>query len=346
MRLYNVEFFNKNLEYVGSQQIPAFSYEDDYLSPTANTIELLKDTRVEVGNFVIIRSMTTEEKLYGIVTAITTEKTQKIKFKSLVSLLDVDAEIGTYTSVEGWLENAITNTFIVNDDEEQIIPRLLCKKTSSTKGNLGEEKENLIINIYDVCVHALKLYGIAVNFSIDLKKRYITVTIGKVVALNRVIEADLPNVIDKNIVIKNGDNALNKETIINNSPNGAGERATFYRDANGNITTEPASRVTPVVFAFSIIQCKSEEWALRSRERAERDLTPPAYNNLIEITVQEDDDLINADSFKIGQTVQIINNGTVYNTIFTGLSKKNGINVLFFGAIRLELTKLLKRRLK
>ncbi len=346
MRLYNVEFFNTDFEYVGSQQIPAFSYEDDYLSPTTNTVELLSQTQVEVGNIISIKSFTNSESFAGIVTAITTEKTKKIKFKPFISLLDVDAEIGAYNSVEDWLVNAITKTFINNPDTFQNVKGMTCKKTSTTAGTIGEEADELIINIFDVCVDALKRYGIAVNFSLDLGKKEINVTVGKVVALPRVIEADLPNVIGKNIVIKNSDNATNKETIINDSPNGAGERATFYRDANGNITTAPASRVTPVVFAFSVIRCKSEEWAQRSRERAERDLTPPAYNNLIEITVQEDDDLVNASQYRIGQNVQIIRGENVYNTIFTGLSKKNGTCVLMFGAIRLELTKILKRRLK
>jgi hypothetical protein len=47
----------------------------------------------------------------------------------------------------------------------------------------------------------------------------------------------------------------------------------------------------------------------------------------------------------IGQDVLVISEGKEYESMLTGYKFKNGKITLIFGAIRLELTKILKRRL-
>jgi hypothetical protein len=68
------------------------------------------------------------------------------------------------------------------------------------------------------------------------------------------------------------------------------------------------------------------------------------YNNLIELTVKDDDSMINPRTMNIGQIVEIIHEGVSYNSILTGKEIKNGLIKLTFGTIRLELTKILNMK--
>ena len=69
------------------------------------------------------------------------------------------------------------------------------------------------------------------------------------------------------------------------------------------------------------------------------------YSNLIEITVEKDNTLINPMNLSIGQVVNIIHEGVSYSTLLTGREiQKNGLVKLIFGTIRLELTKILNMK--
>ena len=70
----------------------------------------------------------------------------------------------------------------------------------------------------------------------------------------------------------------------------------------------------------------------------------PEYNNLIEIEVMNDDGLVQPQKLQIGQQATIIRNNTAYQTMLTG-KKVSDTTILVFGAVRLELTKKLKRRI-
>lgn len=345
MKLYNLEFFNKDFAYVGSQQVGDFSAEYDYLSPTNNKINLLRSTDVEINNLMLITSMYTNEQYPGIVTDVKlTKNIKQVEFKPLISIFDVDVELGTVTSIEQWLKAKIDETFVSNSDTDQNYS-MIVTTYSTTSGTLDTDEP--IVNLYEYIIYALKKYSIAIEMSLDMANQRIVVSIGKVTEVVKTIEADLPNILDTNISIRDqGSNALNKITIINVSEEGQGERVTYYRDRAGNITTDPETRILPVVFRIITVETTSEEFEAKALEEATSQLAYEEYNNLIELKVKEDDELINPGSIKIGQQVQIIANGKAYNSVFTGLRVNNGTELLTFGSIRLELTKILKRRLK
>ena len=345
MKLYNLEIFDKSFNYVGSQQIGEFKAEFDYLSPTNNNINILDETNVNINNIVAIRSLIDEEKYFGIVTDVKIRRNKKqIEFKPLISILDVDVVHGEIITIESWIKDKIEETFVNNADMLQNYQMEVTTNTS-TAGSI--DSDDYVVNLLETVEYCLKKYAIAVNFDIDFTSQKIKIAIGKVIKPSIVIEADLPNVIEKNISIKSQEfNSLNKITIINISEEGANETITYYRDQSGNITDEPETRIIPVQFKIVTIKAKSEEFEEQALEEATSNLAVEEYNNLIEITLAENDSLFEPWNIDIGQQVIIYSAGKAYNTVFTGYEIQNGKEKLIFGAIRLELTKILKRRLR
>ena len=139
--------------------------------------------------------------------------------------------------------------------------------------------------------------------------------------------------------------SFNKVNIFNIGEDSTGEEVTYYRDADGTITETPSERILPVVFKDVSIQAKPENFDLKALEKATDVLAVEKNNNLIELEMLEDDSLFEPKEMNIGQDVLVISEGKEYESMLTGYKFKNGKITLIFGAIRLELTKILKRRL-
>ncbi|MBQ0112685.1 MAG: hypothetical protein KBT03_06115 [Bacteroidales bacterium] len=346
MQLYNVEFFTKKLEYVGSQQISSIDLEYDYLSPDENTLNLMLETKCNIDNIICIRSLIADkDMIVGVVTTINeTKKGKAVKFKSLLSLFDVPIISNQVeTTIEEWLATQISNTYITNEDIFQNIKCLDVKIKSQTYGTFEFDED--IVNLFDYVVNALKIFKISINFYLDFKNKAIIAEIGQNNSTMRVIEADLPNILSKTIELKTSanDNSANKIIIISED-----NSITYYKLTDGTLTVSPEDnkRILPVIFSIKKIDCTPEEFFEKAYDVAVTELADDDFNNLIELTVQEEDALINPDIFEIGQKVLIISNNVQYTTYLTGYKSQKGTITLIFGAIRLELTKKLKRRLK
>lgn len=349
MKLFKVEFFNKNFDYVGSHEIGDFDFEYDYLSLSNNEINVLSTTDCEIGNIIYISSMNTSESYIGIVTSIELKKgVKRVKFKTFLECLDVKVIYDEPVEIETWISNKLLETYVNNEDAFQKMP-IRPVILSRTEGTLEtDEEEPLFVNLYEMVEQALRKYQITLNFGLDLKEQRIICNIGKVQDPIKVIEADLPNIIDSEITVKtNDENAINKLIIFNAGENSAGEQAIYCRHTDGTIDTDLENdRITPVIFDCVSIETTSEEFEQKALEKAEADLAQDKLDNLIEITVTENDYLVEPDMYKIGQEVEVISEGKSFNSILTGIKYKKGQKTLIFGAIRLELTKILKRRLK
>ena len=68
-----------------------------------------------------------------------------------------------------------------------------------------------------------------------------------------------------------------------------------------------------------------------------------AYSNLIELTVMKGDTLVRPEEMEYGQEVRILSGGTVYTSILTGREVGKMVK-LIFGTVRLDLTKVLRRK--
>jgi len=344
MRQYNVEIFDRSYTFRDAKQIGSFDYSFDYLSIEENTIPLPTDTKCEVGDYLFLTSET--DYMAGIVSSVkNNKKILRVNIKPFMSWLDVEIKKEELTGyIEEYLKGIIDGLYVNNSDTYQNIIPLTTQTTSQTLGTIVLENETM--KLFDVICELFKKYGVVIRFEVDSVAGQIKCLIGKNTEPQKTIEADLPNLISKNIVMKTSSmESFNKVYIFNTGEDSTGEEVTYYRDADGTITETPSERILPVVFKDVSIQAKPEDFDTKALEKAADVLAVEKNNNLIELEMLEDDSLFEPKEMNIGQDVLVISEGKEYESMLTGYKFKNGKITLIFGAIRLELTKILKRRL-
>ena len=78
--------------------------------------------------------------------------------------------------------------------------------------------------------------------------------------------------------------------------------------------------------------------------KAQKAFNKNKYDNLIELSLMNDDELLSPWAVGMGQIVNVISDGVSYGSILTGREMKDNVTTLIFGTIRQELTKYLKGR--
>lgn len=208
-----------------------------------------------------------------------------------------------------------------------------------TKGAALNIKSD-VHDLMDIIVRALTVYNVAVTVELRPQEKAIAATVAKVSSAGRVIEADLPNVIEKNVYLMDTYGSLNKATYINKDD--PAQRAVYYLDGEtGEPTETPKSRITPVFFKVEYIE-GAEDFALEAEQRAREDLTPEDFDNLIEITVHDGDKLIPPEKIRIGEIVTIKANGQSWQSVLTGYEKTQNTHKFVFGYVRVDLDKILR----
>ena len=350
MNLYNVEIFRPDYTYRSSFQMTDVSYEYDYLSLSSNKIKLLK-IQAERGDY--IRISKGEQRICGIIEGVTDSVTSTtIEYKNIMSVFDVNvyadisAVTGSENAIEDWLEQIITQTYISNSDTLQNIKGMEVKTTSKTTGIKRLGLDGNINNLYDIIKNALIKHDVTVISDIDVQLHKIVVSIGQNENEEKYIEADLPNVLEREFNVKKSEESINKLVVINEESEN--EQAIYYLMQDGTVSTDTSNdkRIYPVIFDVKTITVSSDEtFEDASYQEALEALMPEEYDNLIELTVEPDDCLVKPELIQIGQKVAIQHDGMVYHTILTGIERKQRVK-LIFGAVRTELTKKLKRRIK
>lgn len=100
-----------------------------------------------------------------------------------------------------------------------------------------------------------------------------------------------------------------------------------------------------MIYKEVAISSTPEEFDQKALEKATDTLAVEKNNNLIELEMLENDILFEPEEMNIGQDILVISEGKSYESMLTGYKRKSGKITLIFGAIRLELTKILKRRI-
>ena len=355
MRVFNIEIFDKNFEFVSCGTVNNPEYAIDYLSLEPNTVKVPKiegqdPIKASKGDYIRMQSDT--EEINGIVTGTQQEKGYvKIDYKSLLKLTDVnvhsDKDLLKSSTLEDWLAGIIKDTYINNADSDQNICGMQVEVTSSTEAALLDLESN-IGNLNDLIVKALITYDIVVNIRMDVKNKGLVVKIGKVSGVIT-IEADLPNITNRYFETNDGKDSVNKITVYNE--NDETQSLTYYLTKSGEIVQEAVEgeKILPVIFdteyvSFTESTSSSTFFEDKAYERALNRLTPTQFDNLIKLECASDDSMIDPGKMEIGQTVEIIYEGTVYNSILTGKTESLK-TVLIFGKIRDELTKILRRKI-
>jgi len=352
MKPFSVEFFSQSYVLKHHTNIDAVSFSYDYLSPKSNTIQVAFSDEYAIGDYV--RIYRDEESYFGRVKGITIVNTAgtaasvefepfEMLFKSEV-MFDVTQQ-GT-KSIEQTIADAITAWWISNSDTAQNVPGLNVTTTSSTAWNfqLQPAVEGLnyrTVNLYDqIIVPAMTRLGVCVCVAPDPYNQQIDVTIGKTDAAVYTVEADLPNVIISNIVLNETNEDVNKLIVYNATD--LVSTITYYKHPDRTYDTQNRNRITPVIYAITTVTPNEQDTFadLAAREAAKL-FENTSANNLIELTVLNDDDLVGARTMQIGQTVNIVSDGKVYPSLLTG-REIGTVTRLIFGTIRIDLTQILK----
>lgn len=356
MTPFNIEIFHPDFSFVQHFTVGDVVYQYDYLSIVDNEVVLPFDANVGIGDYIYLRGGLID--YFGVISGVVVDGVAdgyaKVSYRPFISLFDTEVMFdtslqGSGTTLENALKGIIEAYFKSNADTLQNIDGLTVSTISSTVGWTFsiENSDGLslqIVDLYDLITSALTKYRVGVYATPDIEHQTITVQIGIKNVLTQTIEADLPNVLKKSIIIKESKKTTNKLVVYNKAD--LTTNYVYYKHKAGGYSKTNTDRITPVAFDLQSVNVRTGQTFLAAADAAAaKYFEGGEYNNLIEITVNNEDDLVMPSGFTIGQVVNIISNGTVYVSMFTGMSR-NSETKLVFGTVRIDLTKILKGALK
>lgn len=354
MQPFNIEIFNPSFVLMQHYNTGVIEYAFDYLSPVENSILIAFDENVKKGDY--IRIFNDTDNYFGYITAIQVNETvqgfSEIRFKPFISLFDApilfDTTLqGSQTSLEDAIAGYIRAYWINNSDSAQNIYGLEVETISVTNNwgfHITSDQQGLskaIINFMSSIIkRALTKYQVGLYAEPDFQAKKIVVKVGVKDYSTFYIEADLPNIIEKSIILNETTQDVNKLVIYDQAD--LVTNIIYYKHPDGSYDTVDVNRLIPVIFGTtSVAVIEGGTFASAAKEAADQQFDTDSFNNLIELTIQNDDQLIDPENIAIGQLVNIITNGTSYGSILTGI-ERSFTTKLIFGNIRLDLTKILK----
>lgn len=367
MEPYNVEIFDRGINFKCNTVCEEIKYKSDYMDPEKWNLDLVNIPAPNRED--IIHVQRSGEDYIGLVTAFNEKKdgVMTVSVNEFPAIFDIDI-IRDATDIEYSLENFIKNLIteqFIEGDTSMHLPITVNVLSTTNDWVLdfkikNEPKEDepappLLVtefNLFDdVILPAFLQYQIVLTYSINLNTRQIEINIGKNTADTLVIEADLPNIIEKEVTIKKSSKQINKVIVYNTDD--YTDTVTYYLHSDDTFDTEDDDRQLPVLFDNLEAKQETEDqegtevvtktFLEAAHEKAEATFQKNKYTNLIELKMLMEDELIKPKQLEIGQVVSIISEGVVYNSILTG-REVNTTTKLIFGTVRLELTKLLKGR--
>lgn len=354
MQPFNVEIFDRQFNLIQHYNVGAIDYNYDYLSTVENSILIEFNENVEKGDY--IRIVNNTDSYFGFISSIAVNEAiqgfSEIRFKPFIALFDApimfDTTLqGSGTSLENAIAGIITDYWINNADADENIYGLEVQTLSTTSNwgfHITSDQKGLnkaIINFMTSIIRrSLTKYQVGLYAEPDFTNKKIVVSIG-VKALNTFyIEADLPNVIEKSIIVNETTEDMNKLFIYDQAD--LVTNVIYYKHPDGSYDTRDEDRITPVIYGItSVAVSEGDTFADVAEDAANKQFDVDTYSNLIEITVQNEDEIVMPQTLTIGQIVNVISNGTSYSSILTGVERSNKTK-LIFGTIRLDLTKIIK----
>ena len=347
--MFKAEFFDHSFAFVDRHPVPrGTQLQQDYLTVEPAVITVPGRTKVAKGNYVHI---TGNAEFDGVVSDVQpAEHTTAISIRPLQALFDVEVFTEDFTDVAQFLHWAITATLVENTDLLQNIPLVITNSVNKADRpvSITETKVNLI----NMMAAALTTYRIAVDCKLDMKNKLISADIRQVSAA-RTLEADLHNVLSRDITIGDGYGNYNKaliKKIIRDEETGTvilSDAVPFFLHTDGNVSTEDTDRITPVFQTVEMLD-DCEDWDAVALNRASELLAGTKYNNEIILEYRLNDRLIFPMSMEIGTAVTIYHDNKKYRSVLTGRILCDNTVSLIFGAVRVDLTKkiILDRRKK
>ena len=342
---YKVEIFSRDMQFQSAGILADPTLQEDYLTLEGTSITV-GNIALQKGDFAHVTDLYGDRIYQGIVSDIVADQgASRIKLEPLLSLLDIpvfmDREELKTRPLEEFIADCIRATYQDSSDTLQNIPGLQIRTTSSTQVE-GLAMESNLHELWDIATRALTLFGIVIRADLDVQERVLSFSIGKATQ-QLTIESELPNCLSKNFVLTDDYGALNKVVYINAADEQ--ETAIYYLHPDGTVDSRDEDRIIPVFFTVEYLQ-STGDFAEEARSRAEEELAPQVYEQLIELTYQRNDPMIQPKTLEIGTQADILYGGKAYRSILTGYEITAGTITLIFGSVRMELTKklILERR--
>lgn len=354
MKPYRVEIFDSSFHLIEFLNLYKLDIHLDYLTLEKSTIKVLGNSIVNKGNYLFL--MQGKDQIYsGIVTDYSyKDGVTEINTKPFLSLFDIkcyaDLTFMKERPIERWIESVIQRLFIQSDDPLQNIPGLEVQVKSETTDFIYTE-DNEIVSFYDVICEAFSQSKILLRMEPDLKTKMMVVTIGKISDQSIVIETRLSDVIQYETSFNSDSSKPNK--IIYYNALDFTQMLSLYYGSDGNISDDPTQkRIIPVKLLTKTI--RHDEEAEQKKEEAERKtfeekcyedavtaMSIDGYNNLIEITIKQGSNVIQAG--EIGQKYKIMDDIFTYETVLTGkvFDDDSAKIKLIFGLNRMDFTQIL-----
>ena len=263
MKLYNVEVFDQDFNYIFNTTVDSQKYKEDYLDPEKSHITIPAIVPAHANN--IIRLYNEDYEYAGIISEVKTKanETTDITYTSIENLFDQEVKInideitGTY---EQYIKARIDELYVNGPDTSQYLP-LTVKASSSTavwdfdykiENEPDEDEEPPVHEVAfiklldDLIIPAFKTYDIVLYWSVDVANKTISVDITKNENDPVTIETALPNVIDKEVTIRKVKKRTNKVNIWNKKDF---ERSSvYYLHPDDTFDATDSDRITPVVY--------------------------------------------------------------------------------------------------
>lgn len=356
MQAYNVEIFDRDFDLIQHYNIDSIAYSFDYLSITENVICIPFNEDVAIGDYIRIKNDVHE--FSGVISRLSVDEAingfTNVAFKPFISLFDSDIIFDVTGQGSGSLEDAIgayiTAYFISNADLDQNIFGLSVESISETGDwtfyitEAAEGTGKAVINLVELLQSALQKYNVAVYITPDFAEKTLTCEIGDKQLASFTIEGDLPNVIRKSVTVNENKTDTNKLIVLDSGD--MTTSITYYLHSDDSYDTSATDRIMPVVYEIQTASASGgKTFAEAAAEAADKLFGNNKKANLIEITIRNNDKMVNPDDLEIGQLVTVITNGKAYQSVFTGYTIETTTK-LIFGTIRLDLTKILKEAIK
>ena len=376
MQVYNVEVFHRDFSFVHNYTVEDITYKYDYLTPVENEVMMSYNANVKMGDYIVLRS---EDRLYeGVISSIKVinKDYMTVGYSPLNSLFSTICYVNRLyqqghmsagqKSIEQIIYEQITRMFIngyvpypvelasqytnTPDELQKITGLTLTKSTDTYTWELGLTEnggyditygsyEWWLGDLYEELIpRALKGCSVGVITKLDVNAKKIYCNIGVLNPSTLTIESDLPQILDKNIVHNDTSSLANKYVEI--LPSQTGDPPDIlYRHPDGTWDRNNTDRLTPVITEFT------ESYNdMGDGETIETHLFNKYggvnYVNLIELTTP-----MNVYDLEFGDIANVIVGNNTYVSMLTGYEIHGDIIKYIFGMLRLDLTKILKRRL-
>lgn len=294
MKPYEIEIYDRNFNFRANALLDPneFQYEYDMTTTVKNTVTITNtditirdnassgsagDRKVATSDYIRI-NIGGGVYVTGVIVKL--EKQNRdlaITYAPFIELFNhetliVVEEVKT-TNIEAYIKKLLEEAFVANTDSSQNIPGLTVTKSTSTTGlfdyNDSTEVYTIVNLLKDLIYPAFNKFLISIDFNWNIGNKTITATIAKHTSIAaQTIEAELPNVIDKNIIIRQTSDDTNKLTLID-TKNYSMTQYHYYLHPDYTFNSTNSNRIIPVVnqvHSFDSDDLTSEAYWLSTKQ--------------------------------------------------------------------------------